>query len=216
MWSSLRREYNNCKAKNNKSGQHGTFKQYCGGNGDVLYLHHWLLLKPNMLSNVEGGFSEHDKFDSIPAAHMDEYFISSCTTESVEKCTNGSEEMFSHRGKVATPTSPLDKYQSPGYKDNQKIDQGMLEVASSLRYYADSQEKNSGVISLQKTRLENEIDIQKYQNLEDITQKIICAKNQLEKLKSNPKSTKVKRMLNDNIKIYTDKRQKIYDDLNSS
>ena len=159
---------------------------------------------------------EHDKFDIIPVTHMDDNFISSFATDNIDKFMDGNDNMFSQRGKAATPNSPLDKYQSPGYKDNQKIDQGMLEVASSLRYYADSQENNSGVISLQKTRLENEIDIQKYQNLEDITQKIICAKNQLEKLKSNPKSTKFKRMLNDNIKIYTDKCQKIYDYLNSS
>ena len=70
MWSSLRRYYINCKAKNTKSGQHGGFKEYCGGNVDVLYFHHWLNNKPNMLSNVEG-FFEHEKFDSIPAAHMD-------------------------------------------------------------------------------------------------------------------------------------------------
>ena len=48
------------------------FKNFCGGSGDILYLHYWLQRKPNLTNNVVGGFLPKDKYDSTEIEISDE------------------------------------------------------------------------------------------------------------------------------------------------
>lgn len=213
MWHDLRREYIKCLANSTRSGTHEIyFKKFCKGMGDVLYLHHWLNVKPNLITHVDGGFLEQDKFDSNSNWQLDDKSMMSFATDNIEKCGYDVKTVKIE----TTPKSSRLKDISPGSKENQKVDQGMLEVASSVRYHSDNYQKDSGILSLEKTCLQNDIDEKIYIDLENMTHKIISAQNELNKIKSNQRcGGDLKCILKENIMTFSNRRQKIYQELNS-
>jgi len=65
MWADLRRLYGLAHSNFTQFGQYDQFREYCKGNGDVLYLWTCLNDKPGLIDHVKSGFFQIDTYDSL-------------------------------------------------------------------------------------------------------------------------------------------------------
>ena len=146
MWGECNRAYIKSHANFTTSGTNESdFKLFCDGRGDVLYLHMWLKIKPNLTSFVTGGLFDDDCFDSILNAEI--------------PSLASLQDNF--------PTTPSS---SSGKTD--KVDDGMKDVAASLSKLAEVNQPDPEIQSLEKECLRSQVDQEKFTSIENITNMI--------------------------------------------
>lgn len=85
MWKDVNNKFIQTKAKFTQSGMHDSdfCWTFCMGRSDVLYLHEWLKLKPQLTDFVNGGWLEEEGYTSFSTDDV----IASSKRSSTGSCT---------------------------------------------------------------------------------------------------------------------------------